>query len=61
MSSAKFRVYQTNHTTTNELKCEIAELFNSVTNEILIKVFENKVKRVDVCIEENGGHFQHLL
>ena len=25
------------------------------------KVFQSKENRLNLCIEENGGHFEHLL
>jgi hypothetical protein len=33
----------------------------SVNQRTLGRVAQNMVKQVNVCIQENGGHFQHFL
>ena len=46
--------------TNHELKEKVAEAIKSVTKDLLNRTFENFRKRVDMCIEVNGAHFQHL-
>ncbi|PSN39530.1 hypothetical protein C0J52_12393 [Blattella germanica] len=41
----------------NEISHSIAE----ITPETLRKVSRNMRRRVELCLQENGGHFQHLL
>ncbi|PSN44401.1 hypothetical protein C0J52_05750 [Blattella germanica] len=45
----------------DELKGEITNYVNSITRETLQKVFQNKYKRVELCLQQQGQHFQHLL
>jgi hypothetical protein len=42
-------------------KGNISEATASINQRTLRRVVQNMVKRVNVCIQENGGHFQHLL
>jgi phospholipase C len=37
------------------LKC------NGITPDVLQHIFNNMKRRVVFCMQENGGHFQHLL
>ena len=59
--AAKSSVYSGNPKTLDELKTAITHYVKLVTRETLVKVFYNKLKRVNLCIQENGKHFQHLL
>jgi hypothetical protein len=43
------------------LKMNITCVIEEVNERTLRKVTRNMVKRVDMCIEMNGQHFQHLL
>ncbi|PSN38134.1 hypothetical protein C0J52_08221, partial [Blattella germanica] len=45
----------------DELKGEITNYVNSINQETLQKVFQNKCKRVELCLQQQGQHFQHLL
>ena len=58
---AKSSVYKNKPKTIDELKGEITNYVHSITWETLHKVFENKRKRVELCLQEQGHHFQHLL
>lgn len=47
---------------------DLEELMNAITNccanvsEMMLQnIFENKKKRVALCLQQNGEHFQHLL
>ncbi|PSN34954.1 hypothetical protein C0J52_17629 [Blattella germanica] len=57
-----FRAFTRNNRTSvtvgfNEISHSIAE----ITPETLRKVSRNMRRRVELCLQENGGHFQHLL
>jgi hypothetical protein len=45
----------------DELAIEIINICNNINQEVLQNVFENKKRRVRLCLVENGHHFQHLL
>jgi hypothetical protein len=47
--------------TLNELKTAITECIRNISQADLQKVFANKIKRVQACIDARGHHFQHLL
>jgi hypothetical protein len=40
---------------------QFAEKFSNFSNADLEKMFANKIKRVEACIDARGHHFQHLL
>jgi hypothetical protein len=44
-----------------ELKHNIEANVTSINEQTLRNVARNIVKRVDACMHEGGGHFQHLL
>jgi hypothetical protein len=44
----------------NELKAAITAYIN-ISQADLQKVFVNKIKQVQACIDVHGHHFQHLL
>ncbi|PSN30043.1 hypothetical protein C0J52_28441, partial [Blattella germanica] len=54
-------LYKNNPKSIGELKGEITNYVNSITLETLLKVFQNKCKRVELCLQQQGQHFQHLL
>jgi len=45
----------------NELKTAITAYIINISQEDLQKVFADKIKRVQSCIDARGHHFQHLL
>jgi hypothetical protein len=47
--------------TTDDLKMAIIEYIRNMDRAILNTVFENKVRRVNKCLETGGGHFEHYL
>ncbi|PSN41908.1 hypothetical protein C0J52_06823 [Blattella germanica] len=59
--AAKGNVYKKNKKTIEELKVEITNYVRSVTTQTLEKVFQNMCTRVELCLEQRGKHFQHLL
>jgi hypothetical protein len=42
-------------------KGNISEDIESINQRTLLRVAQKMVKRVNACIRENGGHFQHRL
>jgi hypothetical protein len=42
-------------------KGNILEVIASINQRTLRRVAQNMAKRVNACIQENCGHFQHLL
>jgi hypothetical protein len=42
-------------------KCNMSEVIASINQRTLRRMAQNMVKRVDACIQENDGHFRHLL
>jgi hypothetical protein len=58
---AKSAVYRERPRMLNELKTAITAFIRNVSQEDLQKVFANKIKRVQACIDARGHHFQHLL
>ena len=45
----------------NELKTAITVYIRNISQADLQKVFGNKIKRVQACMDARGRHFQHLL
>jgi hypothetical protein len=56
--AAKSAVDRGRPRTLNELKTAITAF---ITQADLLKVFANKIRRVQACIDARGHHFQHLL
>jgi hypothetical protein len=59
--AAKSAVYCDHPRTLNELKTIITVFIRNISQADLQKVFANKIKRVQACIDARGHHFQHLL
>lgn len=59
--AAKQTVYRNRPHTIDELKAAITAYISEITVLQLRKVFANKMKRVQCCIDVNGGHFEHIL
>jgi hypothetical protein len=47
--------------TLNELKTAITACIRNISQVDLQKVFANKIKRVQACIDARAHHFQHIL
>jgi hypothetical protein len=47
--------------TIDEVKMAITEYIRNVDRAILNTVFENRVRRVNKCLETCGGQFEHYL
>ena len=57
----KGRVYQNKPRTVDALKANITEEIQAVTADVLARTFQNMARRVQSCLEANGGHLQHML
>jgi hypothetical protein len=59
--AAKSAVYRDRPRSLNELKTAITACIRNISPADLQKVFANKIKRVQACIDARGHHFQHPL
>ena len=57
----KGRVYQNKPRIIETLKANITEEIQAVTADVLARTFQNMARRVQSCLNANGGHFQHML
>jgi hypothetical protein len=57
----KGRAYMNKPSTLDELRENIRREIQVVTPEVLAATFRNMQRRVQLCIDTQGGHFQHLL
>jgi hypothetical protein len=53
--------YDSNSHTIEDLKTIVSEAIASINQRTLRRAAQNTVKRVNARIQENGGHFQHVL
>ena len=54
-------VYQENPQTIEELKTAITAKIRAIPKEECVKVIDNFTRRVQVCLQQNGGHLEHIL
>jgi hypothetical protein len=47
--------------TAEELQAAIIQEVGNITPNMLVNVFESLKRRVNLCLEINGGHFEHYL
>ncbi|KAJ4439393.1 hypothetical protein ANN_07515 [Periplaneta americana] len=57
----KYRVYATRPQTLDDLKHKITQEIQAIDNRVLQRVASNMERRVELCLMQDGGHFQHLL
>ncbi|CAL1680971.1 unnamed protein product [Lasius platythorax] len=57
----KNKVYETLPENAEALKNRIQNACAEISPLILQRVRENFMRRVALCLEENGGHIEHLL
>jgi hypothetical protein len=59
----KGKFTKTNHKpqTIDALKANGTEEIQAVTADVLARTFQNIVRRVQSCLDANGGHFQQML
>ena len=50
-----------NHTIYNTIYELIQEEIQALTADVLARTFQNMARRVQSCLDANGGHFQHML
>jgi peptide methionine sulfoxide reductase MsrA len=48
------------YTPLNELEIAITAYISNISQADLQKVFANKIKRVQACVDARGHHLQHL-
>ena len=54
-------VYRNNPQTIPELKEAITQNINVIPKEGCIRVINNFARRIQVCLQPNGGHLDHIL
>jgi hypothetical protein len=59
--AAKSALYRYHPHMLNELKTSITACIRNISQACLQKVFVNKIKQVQVCIDAREHNFQHLL
>jgi len=47
--------------TIDALKANFTKEIQAVTADVLARTSQNMARRVQSCLDENGGHFQHML
>jgi hypothetical protein len=57
----KLQLFPYKVTALNELKTAITAPIRNITQADLQKVFVNKIRRIQACINARGHHFQHIL
>jgi len=59
--AAKSAVYLDRPRKLNEFKTAVIVYIRNISQAALHKVLENKIKRVQACMDARGPHSQHLL
>ena len=57
----KGRIYQNKPLTTDVFKSNITKKIQTVTADVLARIFKITARRVQSCLDANCGHFQHML
>lgn len=57
----KTKIFRNRLHTIEELKVAIEEEIHNINQQELQHVFDNIKKRINLCLDANGGHFEHLL
>lgn len=57
----KNTIYKNRMHNLEELQEAITTAIRNISENTLINVFENLKRRMNLCIENNGLHFEHLL
>jgi hypothetical protein len=60
-ASQGYCVFKSSTHTLQELQANIQRTVDRISTGTLQNVFANMIRRVHLCEERNGGHFQHLL
>ena len=59
--ATKQKVYRSKPQTLQHLRDNIRREIEAITEGEIHRVFKNLKRRVDLCIQESGAHFQQLL
>ena len=57
----KEKVFSTRPSSNNDLKIAVREALALIDQDTLAAVTANFEKRVELCIQQRGGHFEYLL
>lgn len=57
----KNKVYKTSSNTREELQNKVVRALNEITPAELRRAIQATVRRAELCIEKNGGHFEQYL
>jgi hypothetical protein len=57
----KQKVYQEKPTTSQDMKNRIRNVFQTIQRETLSNVRETFIRRLNLCLEQNGQIFEHLV
>lgn len=57
----KDQVYKIPPTTIEDMKNRIRNCFQNITVEMCRNLSESFERRVEICLQVNGGHFEHLI
>jgi hypothetical protein len=57
----KAQVYAEKIRSVEHLRQRVIEACNAITPGIIKRVFDDWVKRLNLCIENNGGHIEQVL
>ena len=55
------KVWKAKPSTIKQLKKVVADYFAGLDSDFINKCVRNMKKRAHLCIQENGGHFEHLM
>ena len=58
---AMAKVWKEKPKTIQELKNVVENFFSSLDSDFIKKCVLNIKKRAELCLQEDGGHFEHLL
>lgn len=56
----KNKVYRTSYQTINDLREAVEDAFNNIDRRHVRKAVNSTLKRVNLCINNNGGLFEYL-
>lgn len=59
--AVKERVYRTAPTTREDMKARIRMAFQEISAATLRNVSQSFLERMRLCVQENGGHIEHLV
>ncbi len=57
----KDRVYENNPQTIPELKEAITQKIRAIPKQECVRVIDNFARRLQVCLQQDGGHLEHIL